>query len=516
MKISRRGVLKLLGGGVPVFPIVPSKRSLGQSLNVAPIPNTSSEVRTLQLYPDRTTVLMGSDAYLKGSLKIRWPDQTAKRFWVENWISPNDSFTWTVNAPRSSEYLISMIVVSCPKAIVNCMEPSSPVEVEIASGSRRLTHWIKYRDTSPLGQWNREYVAGTLPLNAGVNTIRMRALNRPEKGAMNLALFSIELVQPDVKARQDQEAAELRSSTGWMADAKYGLMFHWNTRSQPREGTQQPYYQAVQKFDVSAFADMVQRTGAGYVVFVTTWADYYFPAPIQAIDRILPGRTCDRDLPSDLADALNERGINLMLYYHPGHDDKAWWDRTGFNNVDKAEFFDRWCSIISEIGERYGKRLAGFWFDDGILTYYPFSAPWERMTRAAKAGNADRVVAYNPWILPKATDFQDFFCGEGDLIEGQITGEGFLPIGGTGIYTGGPQAGLQATITTPNERGNWCHDEPHSPIPLPRYSTIDMINKFKECIVRRNIPVINLEVYQDGTPSGAALEEFDAIRKAFA
>ncbi|MGH9446031.1 MAG: hypothetical protein ACRD3O_09920, partial [Terriglobia bacterium] len=70
------------------------------------------------------------------------------------------------------------------------------------------------------------------------------------------------------------------------------------------------------------------------------------------------------------------------------------------------------------------------------------------------------------------------------------------------------------TVTTQNEHGDWCHDQPHTPIAFPRYSTIDMINKFRECIIRRNVPVINLEVYQDGTPSGAALEEFHAIRRA--
>jgi hypothetical protein len=36
----------------------------------------------------------------------------------------------------------------------------------------------------------------------------------------------------------------------------------------------------------------------------------------------------------------------------------------------------------------------------------------------AKAGNANRIVAFNSWILPKSTDFQDYWAGE---IGGELT-----------------------------------------------------------------------------------------------
>src|SRR5712664_488981 len=92
--------------------------------------------------------------------------------------------------------------------------------------------------------------------------------------------------------------------------------------------------------------------------------------------------------------------------------------------------------------------IAGYWFDDATLTYYPFHAPWAKMTAASKQGNPDRLVSYNSWILPKVSDFYEVFAGENDFSAEMINGFGFLPLDGTGKFTGGPQSGLQGQITT--------------------------------------------------------------------
>ena len=41
-----------------------------------------------------------------------------------------------------------------------------------------------------------------------------------------------------------------------------------------------------------------------------------------------------------------------------------------------------------------------------------------------RPGHPDRVVGYNCWILPKPTDFQDFYTGEIGLDEA----EGFIQL----------------------------------------------------------------------------------------
>jgi hypothetical protein len=290
-------------------------------------------------------------------------------------------------------------------------------------------------------------------------------------------------------------------------------MFTWTSVTMPQHGPQKSYEQAVNDFDVDKFADMVAGTGAGFIAFATSWSTYYFPAPLKTWARVAPGQTTKRDLIAELADALNKRGIQLMIYYHVGRTDKDFWTGPGARSMDKPAYFKEWEETIREIGLRYGSKLAGWWFDDGTTFYYPLQAPWKQLTEAAKAGNPARVIGYNSWILPKTTEFQDFACGEGGFPD-RLVNEDELPIGGTGIYLSGPQKGLQATVTLPNEGGNWGHIPADTPIPPPNSSTPEMIAYFQKAVARKLVPIVNLELYQDGTPSPATVEEFKAIKAA--
>jgi len=474
--------------------------------------HTDSAVKVLPIDPANRTVLMSGDANLKGGLKEQWPGQAA-RFWVSNWTTSGDSFTWTVKVPQAGKYSVALLILNCGKILINCALPSPPaVKVEVAGKSNKITETVTYRKASMTNEWVRDELPGTLQLPAGESKITLHALANPGE-KFNLALFSLELVKPKIKKQMDERAAKVRSSTTWMTDAKYGLMFTWTSTTQPRTGVQKSYEQAVNDFDVNAFADMVQGTGAGFIVFATSWSTYYFPAPIQTIEHLMPGHTTKRDLIRELADALNARGIKLMIYYHAGRPQPDWWSGTVAQTMDRADYFNEWESTIREIGLRYGDKLAGFWFDDGTTFYYTLQAPWEAMTAAVKAGFPARVVGYNSWILPKATDFQDFACGEGGFVD-RLTEDPELPAGGSGIFLSGPQKGLQATLTTTMEPGNWGHVTPNTPVPAPQYNADQMIGYLQTAIARKLVPTINLEVYQDGSASPATIEEFKAIKAA--
>ncbi len=457
-------------------------------------------------------MLMASDAILKGNLIELWPGQ-ANRFWVQNWTSSGDSFTWTIRAPEAGDYSVSLLIVNCGQILTNCKLPSpAPVTVEVANESGKLTYTVDKRKATAANEWARNVIPGTLRLPAGESKIVLRALAKPGE-AFNLSLLSMELVKPGVAKSLAQRAAKLKSSTAWMQQAKYGLMFTWTAATYPRNGEKKSYADAVRDFNVNAFADMVAGTGAGFIVFATSWSEYYFPGPLDAIERIMPGRTTKRDLIGELADALQARGVKLMIYYHAGRVEKDWWRGNSLRKMDKNEYFQEWKSAIREIGLRYGDKLAGFWFDDGTAFYYSLQAPWEEMTKAAKAGNPVRVVGYNSWILPKATDFQDYACGEGSFAD-RITDDPELPLNANGIYVSGPQKGLQATMTTTNEGTDWGHITPNSAIPAPQLSAAEVTDYIQKAIARKNVPVINLEVYEDGSPSPQAIEEFKAIKEA--
>jgi hypothetical protein len=442
------------------------------------------------LRPDDQTVLMGVDAIGHGAIK---PIDMGpgKAGWVESWSASGDSLEWTAHVQKAGEYRISAIVESSGK---NC-------EVEVSAGSMKLD--------APCGEkgWNR-ILLGSIHLKAGSETVRVRS-----SGSVPLnKFFSLEFITSSAEASLVREARQQASSTEWMVTADYGLMFHWTSQSEPRSGAPKSYCDAVRDFNAEQFADMAAQMGAGFVVFTTSHAGFYFPGPSPVIDSVLPGRTCSRDLIGDLADALGKHNIRLELYFHPGHDDAPWWERTHFHD-DKAAYFDLWCKVISQIGLQYGDRIAGFWFDDGAFTYYPFNAPWRKMTAAAKTGNAQRVITYNSWILPRLNDFYEVFAGENAFSTKMIEGDGHLPVGGTGRFTGGPQEGLQGQITTV-VNGDWGHFKMDAPIDRPHDSTAEMIQKIKDSMARRNVPLLDVEIYQDGTISPETLQMFKEIRQA--
>jgi hypothetical protein len=176
----------------------------------------------------------------------------------------------------------------------------SGCSVEVAINSRRLTASCLKTD------WERVKL-GTVELSAPIQTLILRSV-----GTSPVAkVFSLEIVKPDVQVKLADQAARGAAPTNWMVQAKYGVMVHWTSQSKPEQGSPLAYCQAVQNFDAQRFADVLDEMGAGYVVFTTSHAEFYFPGPNKVIDEILPGRTCSRDLVGDLAQALSKHGIKL-------------------------------------------------------------------------------------------------------------------------------------------------------------------------------------------------------------
>lgn len=462
------------------------RSSLAQTADAG---SNNTAIHSVNIRTDDRTILMGVDADRRGGIKPidMGPGKTG---WIESWSRDNDLLTWTADIAKEGQYTVSAILEST----------GADCAVEVSIDSMKLD--------APCGKkkWNK-VTLGTIQLAPGSRRILFRTTGSTPLGKF----FSLELVRPETEANLARLGQQGASSTDWLIAAKYGLMFHWTSQTRPRSGLPKPYCDAVHDFDADRFAEMVSQMGAGFVVFTTSHAGFYFPGPNPVIDAILPGRTCPRDLVGDLAKALGRRNIKLELYFHPGHDDKEWWQRTHFNE-DKAAYFDLWCKIISQIGKQYGDQLAGFWFDDAAFTYYPFNAPWQRMTAAAKTGNPNRLIAYNSWILPKLNEFYEVFAGENAFSTEMIDGEGYLPIGGTGRFTGGPQQGLQGQITA-IVNGEWGHFKTDAPIDPPQYSADVMIKKIEDSMMRRNVPLLDVEVYQDGTISPETLQMFETTRR---
>jgi len=447
-------------------------------------------VPDFKIKTDDYTVLMAADGNNPEGLKPWISDHRKSQ--VKNWPLGGTT-TWQVEVLEAGDYAVN--------ALFN-HSPSIPLKVTV------LTKEASFQSVSqPVKgfEWRRFVLAGTLHLKAGKQEIALRIEPADGVATQKIEVLSIELVRPEVKERLHAAAMEMRAKadTQGFRNARYGLMFHWTSTSAPRTGDRKAYAEAVRDFDLKTFVEQVRRSGAGFVTLTTSHAEMYFPAPLKSLERILPGRTAQRDLVGELAKELGQHGIRLFLYYHLGaSSDKTWQKACGFDKTDTTEFWTNWKAVISEVGERYGEQLAGWWFDDGTFNYYYRSAPWQQLASAAKAGNPKRMICFNPWTLPSATEFQDYFSGEG---YNEPSLGGWLRRGDHGRISGGSQEGLQASSALVME-ANWDHSNRDTEIGAPRYTPAGLAELLRTSAELGNVPMLNCEIYQEGTFSPKTVE----------
>ena len=206
-------------------------------------------------------------------------------------------------------------------------------------------------------------------------------------------------------------------NTDWLKNAKYGVFMHFlpGNANQLEQG---------KDFDVRALAAQLEEIGARYFVITLGQNSGYFNAPNSVYDRIAgfaAGERCStRDLPLDLVRALESKGIKLLLYLPcqtPNHDTRA---QKAFGLHQGAadqpinlEFARQWAQVIQQWSERYGDKVAGWWFDGGYA-HVGFNDAIARVyADAVKHGNPNAIVTFNPGVkLVRWTKAEDYTAGE--------------------------------------------------------------------------------------------------------
>ena len=228
---------------------------------------------------------------------------------------------------------------------------------------------------------------------------------------------------------REPEKPYVRANTDWLAKCRFGIGVHWTAQTVPRMGTPLPFPKAVADFDLKGFIAAVEHAGADYVLFTSAHALQMLPAPHPVLDKILPGRTCERDLIAELADALAAKQKHLLVYYNHscnGKQDAAWEQAVGYHAPNKERFAQNLMEIVSWMGDRYRDKIKAWWFDSpySLDTRGPhnsvttdmsgFQFPWERFTAAAKTGDPARLVTYNAGVNETFlyTTHQDYWAGE--------------------------------------------------------------------------------------------------------
>jgi lysophospholipase L1-like esterase len=213
------------------------------------------------------------------------------------------------------------------------------------------------------------------------------------------------------------QAMPNNSDTDWFRDAKYGVFMHFL----PGDAAG---LTRVQEFDVEALSRQLETLGAKYLVITLGQNSGFFNSPNATYDRCTgyaPGERCStRDLPLDLYQALKPKGIRLMLYLPcqtPNGDARAQralglLEGKRDQPID-LEFAQKWARVIQEWSDRYGDRVAGWWFDGGYEHIHFNEQIAQVYAVAAKHGNPKAIVTFNPGVrLIRHTQAEDYTAGE--------------------------------------------------------------------------------------------------------
>ena len=212
-----------------------------------------------------------------------------------------------------------------------------------------------------------------------------------------------------------------------MKDAKYGVFLDYYTPRDPHD-----LESSVNAFDVEAVANQVNDAGADYVLFPVGQNSGSYCSPNATYDGYLemePGEHCSkRDLPDELADALAQYDIKMILYMTARAPASYSYARDKLGDIDGThappqEFALKWNEVIREWSLRYKEKLAGWWFD-GIHPHHTPAhddltkpANWNTWAEAARAGNPDRLLTFNigqglHLAFQRPTPQQDYAAGE--------------------------------------------------------------------------------------------------------
>ena len=231
--------------------------------------------------------------------------------------------------------------------------------------------------------------------------------------------------------------------TDWFARARWGVFMHYmaDTVLKGDELTVENWNKAVTAFDVNGLADQLGSAGAGYFVLTLGQNSGFFCAPNPTYDRltgIVPTKCAKRDLVSDLSAALCARHIRLMVYLPSGAPDRdkdasealewkpgkypLWTYENGRakGQDDRLVSFQRkWEAVITNWSKHWGRKVAGWWFDGcyypDAMYRHPEAPNFESFAAAARAGNPDSMVAFNPGVrnpIITLAPEEDYTAGE--------------------------------------------------------------------------------------------------------
>lgn len=186
------------------------------------------------------------------------------------------------------------------------------------------------------------------------------------------------------------------------------------------------WQECVEDVDCEKLAAQLSSIAAGYVILTMQQGTRHFIAPNRTFEDMtgIKDGCAERDLVLDLWSSLHRRGIDLFLYYTGDgmsrDADPVLAERFGYHGgvggVISEELVRTWSKPLKEYSERYGDKVAGWWFD-GVYKEIGYDAVRLSIMRdAAKSGNPDVLIANNFYgCLHPGTQIDTSFGGNNYL-----------------------------------------------------------------------------------------------------
>ena len=345
---------------------------------------------TVDLLEGDVSLIIALRAKLCGNLKHRDFAKTAAPFSgardkadyrtmsVYGWSdTTDDKLVFSVRVPNNGDGKYKVNLLLHAEQDGNTFQVSAPATTTTGTlttqGVNSLRRKLDLRDV-------RVPMTGTITLNEGDNEIEVKlttiataqkstGMNATRDSQKGLSVLAIELIKEsenDALLKRAQTFPDMR----WYTEkGTWGLFAHhsaccafpnkngthksgdtYNTNTKPSSR----WKQFVEDFEVVPFVDKVEEMGASYVVFTIFHGIVYFPGPSSVLDGILSGRTATRDLIKDLGNELEKRDMRLLLYYHPGKDDGAWNQASGYLEPPNTKTFsNNVIKLHTEWASRY-------------------------------------------------------------------------------------------------------------------------------------------------------------------
>ncbi|MGE9290086.1 MAG: hypothetical protein ACQKBT_03795 [Puniceicoccales bacterium] len=302
----------------------------------------------------------------------------------------------------------------------------------------------------------------------------------------------------------------------WMQKGPFGLMVHWLSNTQPRDGYAiADWDDKVDAFDLEKFWTQVRETGAKWLIFTLGQNTGLYCSPNSYLDREYPGLCSRRDLFREIAELGKRDGVRMIAYLpsevdaHPAETRSFWrWD---MHPRDKSEFQEKYMRFVRAYAESYGELLDG-WFFDGAYnavekphlrtqTWHNGRFDFARWLDACRAGNPNVVVSFcrganDPGYVTPLQDFLSGECNDLKLLKcesAEVDGVQWHALPWIDCF--------------------WMHAKLPGTIDPPRYELDELYEFLHQAQEHGGAVTFNVGIYEDGTMAEPSIAQLVELKK---